>query len=329
MELMDRQKQIKQIGFIHVMSIATFAASMGYCGLCFGWRFAHQLWGIPSIFGEIFGAVAIAVYLLVLGCYVLKIKRDFGEVRAEWGHPMKSSFFGTFTVSTVLLSAVLAPYVPQLAVKIWWVAIVLILLFSWAILTHWLLKRQYFNHVSPGWLLPVLGPITIPIAGNILQPVGYHDISIFCVSVGIVTSIPVITLLLGRMIIGRPLPDSVQPGIMILMAPFGMGYITYTDTFGVDSFAMIFICVGLFMLPPIVIKVISVVRRSPFRMSWWAMSFPSMAFTNGVLKLTLNYGVWWNYAMSVIFLGAGTILILALSARTLVAVKRKELAKLY
>ena len=56
----------------------------------------------------------------------------------------------------------------------WWVALVMILLFGWILLSHWLLERQNINEVTPAWLLPVLGPITIPIAGNVLQNPGFH-----------------------------------------------------------------------------------------------------------------------------------------------------------
>ena len=326
---LDQRDVIREIGFVHFMSVSTFAASMGYCGMCFGWRTAHVLWGVPAAIGEAFGIIALLLYFWIFSQYFRKLKLDFETVRAEWNSPSKVAFFGTFTVSTVLLAAVLAPYNHTLASVFWWLAALLILLFGWALLTRWLLTRQRVNEVTPAWLLPVLGPITIPIAGNILQNPGFHDISVFCVAVGIVTGIPVIALLLVRTIIGRTLPDAVQPSLMILMAPFGMGYITYSDTFGPDNFTFLFICAGLFMLIPIVIKVGSVMATTPFRMSWWATSFPSMAFANGVLKFSIDYPVFWTRALGIFLLVCATTLILWLTLQTIGAITHKKLWKLY
>ena len=95
--------------------------------------------------------------------------------------------------------------------------------------------------------MAVLGPITIPIAGNILQNPGYHDISVFCVAIGLVTGIPVIALLFAHSVFGKTLSDAAQPSLMILMAPFGMGYITYSQTFSPDNFTALFINAGIFI----------------------------------------------------------------------------------
>ncbi len=325
----DHRDRIRKIGFVHFMSISTFAASMGYCGLCFGWRAAHQIWGVPACIGEVFGLLAVVIYICVSIQYSRKIHRDEASVLAEWHSSSKVNFFGTFTVSTALLAAVLAPYSHFIASIFWWAALAMIILFGWAILSHWLLEPQHVNEVTPAWLLPVLGPITIPIAGNILQNPGYHDISIFCTSVGIMTGIPVIALLLARSIIGRPLADTVQPSLMILMAPFGMGYITYSDTFGPDNFATLFICDGMFLFVPIVCKIASVMLRAPFCMGWWSVSFPSMAFTNGVLKFSNDYTVFWTRGLGLLLLICGTCLIVWLSFKTLQAVIHKTLWKLY
>ena len=116
----------------------------------------------------------MVIYIWVFFQYFRKLRIDAAAVRAEWNSPSKVNFFGTFTVSTVLLAAVLAPYSHMIASIFWWVALVMILLFGWILLSHWLLERQYINEVTPAWLLPVLGPITIPIAGNVLQNPGFH-----------------------------------------------------------------------------------------------------------------------------------------------------------
>ena len=224
----DRQR-IREIGFVHFMSISTFAASMGYCGLCFAWRMANEIWGITPLIGELFGFCALCLYIFILFRYCQKWHLDAEAVRDEWNSPTKVNFFGTFNVSTVLLAAVLAPYNPTIASVFWYAGMVIIMIFSWILLKQWLFDDQKITSVTPAWLLAVLGPITIPIAGNILQNPGYHDISVFCVAIGLVTGIPVIALLFTHSVFAKHVPNAVQPSLMILMAPFGMGYITYTQ----------------------------------------------------------------------------------------------------
>ena len=77
------------------------------------------------------------------------------------------------------------------------------MVFSWILLKHWLYDRQRIDTVTPAWLLAVLGPITIPIAGNVLQNPGYQDISVFCVAIGLVTGIPIIALIFAHCIFGE------------------------------------------------------------------------------------------------------------------------------
>lgn len=325
----DREK-VRKIGFVHFMSISTFAASMGYCGLCFAWRMAHEIWGAPAIIGEAFGAIALGLYILIFCRYVQKFAVDSAAVLAEWRSPSKINFFGTFNVSTVLLAAVLAPYNHFIASCFWYVGIAVIMLFSWVLVEHWVYERQDAETVSPAWLLAVLGPITIPIAGNILQNPGYEDISVFCVAIGIVTGIPVIALLFAHFMFAKAMRNPVvQPSLMILMAPFGMGYITYTQTFGPDNFTALFINAGIFLFWPIALKILYVMRTSPFRMSWWACSFPTMAFVNGVLHYSVDHPMVWTHLLGGFLILFGTSLLLYLSFKTVWAATHRTLWKLY
>lgn len=321
--------RIRNIGFVHFMSISTFSASMGYCGLCFGWRLAHDIWDVPAGIGEGFGAFALLLYVLIFIRYFQKWKRDADAVLAEWNSPTKVNFFGTFNVSTVLLAAVLSPYNHALASFFWYAGMLLIMIFSWVLLKHWLYDDQVVESVTPAWLLAVLGPITIPVAGNMLQNPGFHDISIFCVAIGLVTGIPVIALLFTHSIFSKHMPDAVQPSLMILMAPFGMGYITYTATFQPDTFTELFINAGIFMFWPVVLKIVHVMRHSRFCMGWWACSFPTMAFANGVLHYSIDHAALWTKTLAGALLIFGTGLILYLSIKTLWAVYHKTLWKLY
>ena len=154
-------------------------------------------------------------------------------------------------------------------------------------------------------------------------------ISVFCVAIGLVTGIPVIALLFAHSVFGKTLSDAAQPSLMILMAPFGMGYITYSQTFSPDNFTALFINAGIFIFFPVAAKVLHVMRTSPFRMGWWASSFPTMAFANGLLHYSVDHPALWTQALAIFLLLFGTTLILYLSFKTLWAAIHKTLWKLY
>ena len=105
----DARGRIRKIGFVHFMSISTFAASMGYCGMCFGWRMAHQLWGAPACIGEFFGACALVLYVLIFIRYFHKLRVDIEAVRAEWNNPVKINFVfaksGSWTIKSTGISS--------------------------------------------------------------------------------------------------------------------------------------------------------------------------------------------------------------------------------
>lgn len=330
-EIIDREdrQRIRDIGFVHFMSISTFAASMGYCGLCFAWRMAHDIWGITPVIGEFFGFCALGLYIFIFIRYAQKWRIDAEAVWAEWKSPTKINFFGTFNVSTVLLAAVLQPYTAFVASIFWYTGMIIIMIFSWTLMKQWLYNNQYVSSVTPAWLLAVLGPITIPVAGNVLQNPGYHDISVFCVAIGLVTGIPVIALLFTHSVFSKNMSPAAQPSLMILMAPFGMGYITYTQTFQPDIFTELFINAGIFMFWPIALKVLHGMCHSRFCMGWWACSFPTMAFTNGILHYSEDHLTLWTEGLALFLLFFGTTLLLYLSLKTMTAAFHKTLWKLY
>jgi tellurite resistance protein len=73
------------------------------------------------------------------------------------------------------------------------------------------------------------------------------------------------------------------PSLMILIAPFEVGFLAYTNFFQrVDTFAAMLFYFGLFIFLALVFKVFR--RGIPFATGWWALSFPLAALSNAALR---------------------------------------------
>jgi tellurite resistance protein len=90
--------------------------------------------------------------------------------------------------------------------------------------------------------------------------------------------VPLFTLIFSRLLFEAPLPDGLQPTLLILVAPFAVGMSTYVVNTGeVDTFAEALFALTLFMLAVLLNRMRYLLACCPFRVSWWAVSFPLAA----------------------------------------------------
>jgi hypothetical protein len=84
---------------------AFFGAVMGLVGLGLAWRSAAHVFGVPALIGELILVLGAAAFVFLAAFYIAKILRAPAAVLAELMHPGQSSFFGTISISFVLLAA--------------------------------------------------------------------------------------------------------------------------------------------------------------------------------------------------------------------------------
>jgi tellurite resistance protein len=87
--------------------------------------------------------------------------------------------------------------------------------------------------------------------------------------------VPIFTLILRRLMFQPQMPPRLQPSLLILLAPFSVGVSTYAVAVGrIDTFAQALYLLALFVLAVLVGRLRFLVRCCPFRVGWWAVSFP-------------------------------------------------------
>ena len=311
------------------LPVGLFGSVMGLTGLSVAWRLAEARYGLPQGPALGIGFVAIAAFVAMGLGYAVKAATSFDAVRAEFRHPVAGALFGTALISLLLLPILLAPYSLLLA-RILWVAGALgMVVFAWFIVSRWMSERQQVAHATPAWIVPVVGLLDVPLALPALQPPPVHGLMVFALAVGLFFAVPLFTLIFSRLLFEPPLPDAAKPALLILVAPFAVGYSTYTTTTGqTDVFAEALYMLTLFMLAVLLPQLRHLPACCPFRVSWWAVSFPLAASAIAALRFAAAEPSIAADVIAAALLALATLVIGGLLVRTLVGLAKGELRTL-
>lgn len=316
-------------GKLTYLPVALFGSVMGLTGLSSAWKLAHDLYGVPSWVGRIIGVVAILAFVLMSAGYALKATTGFQAVKAEFEHPVAGNLFGTLFISLLLIPIPVADYSLKLAQGIWMVGTFGMIVFAWVIVSRWLGRRQQPTHATPAWIVPVVGLIDIPLAVPALNMQGLDELLMFSLALGLFFAIPLFTLVMSRLMFEEPLGTALQASLMILLAPFAVGFSAYVTVVGtVDRFASALYMLTVFLLTVLAGRLRHLATSCPFRLSWWAVSFPLAAASVCALRYAASTPNLFTHGVAIVLLIGVTALLLAMAFRTLRGALRGELKSL-
>ena len=152
---------------------------------------------------------------------------------------------------------------------------------------------------------------------------------VYALAVGLFFTVPLFTLVFSRLVFEPPLPDALKPSLLILVAPFAVGYSAYTATAGqTDLFAEALYMLMLFVLVVLLGQLRHLPSCCPFRVSWWAVSFPLAASSIAALRFAAAREGLVTDAIAIILLALATLVIAALLGRTAMGLIKGELRTL-
>ncbi|WP_326538593.1 SLAC1 anion channel family protein [Pseudorhodoferax sp.] len=297
------------------LPVNLFAAVMGLSGLAMAWRLAHGSLGAPALVGEAIAALAVAVFVLLCAGYLAKLARHPQAVQAEFQHPVSGNFFGTIAISLLLLSAIAAPYSAPAARALWTVGVLATFALCLLAVSRLLKGRLDAAQAVPAWFIPCVATLDIPVTGAQMPQAWAAEINLLASAVGTVLALVLLVLILARLVHRDPLPAAMTPSLMILVAPFAVGFLAYSNLAGgVDRFAALLFYFGLFIFAVVAPKVF---RPSvPFSPGWWAISFPLAALANAALKYAAFRDSAPLWLLAVALLGALSLALAVLTVRT-------------
>jgi tellurite resistance protein len=317
-------------GTLSYLPVAFFGAVMGLTGLAVAWRFSHTLFNTPLWIAHVLGAIALAAFVLLSAGYAIKAATDFAAVRAEFNHPIAGNLFGTPLISLLLLPLLLAELNLTLARVVWVIGAVLMTLFAWFVVMRWMTVQQKTAHATPAWIVPVVGMIDVPLA---VPSLGWfdslHGVMVFATAIGLFFAIPLFTLILSRLMFDEPIPDAMQPSLLIMVAPFSVGFSAYVTTVGqIDVFAQALYMLMLFMLAVLFGRLRKLPSCCPFKVSWWAVSFPLAASANAALHYAAHAQHVATNTIAIALLVVATVVIVILTLLTLIGIGQGKLRAL-
>jgi len=316
-------------GHINYLPVGLFGAVMGLTGLSVAWRLAYVRYAVSPWIANFLAVTAVFAFLAMSIAYLVKCITAPESVKAEFSHPIAGNMFGTIFVSMLLLPIVVAPVNVLIARAMWSIGAIGIVGFAWLVATRWLRVLQNRIDVTPAWIIPVVGLLDIPLAVPRLGLNFLHGVMVFGLGVGLFFATPLFTLIFQRQLFEPPMPDALKPSALILVAPSAVGFSSYVATAGhPDLFAESLYAVTLFLLAVLLGHLRHLPACCPFRVSWWAVSFPLAACAIAGLRFaTFHSGLAVN-GLALALLGLVTLIIGWLLVRTLVGIARGELRAL-
>jgi len=137
--------------------------------------------------------------------------------------------------------------------------------------------------------------------------------------------ITLFVIVFNRIIFHHPIPDKLIPTSFILFAPPAIAFIAYVKlTGGIDPFTKILYYISLFL----VIVVFSQVKsysKIKFYISWWAYTFPTVAFTVATILMYHKTELLFFQSLSYVMFVLLAMIMFYVIYRTIKAVKNLEI----
>ena len=297
------------------LPVSLFASVMGLSGLALAWRIAHHSLGAPALIGEAIAAFAVGVFLLISAGYLSKLVRYPSVVVAEFHHPVAGNFFGTIVISLLLVSSLIGPYSEAAAHAIWTAGVLATLALSFVVISRLLKGEVDASHAVPAWIVPCVATLDIPVTGGQMTMAWASEINLLASAIGAVLALVLFAMIVSRLVHHNPLPPAMTPSLMILVAPFAVGFLAYSNIVGgIDRFAALLFYFALFMFAVVAPKVF---RPSvSFSASWWAIGFPIAALVNAALKYAEYRASTPLWVLAVAMLGGLSVALAVLTVRT-------------
>lgn len=304
--------------------ITFFAIALGLAGFTLAVQKASErLAGLHPVSTALL-YVTVGLFALISLIYLYKGVRCPGAIAAELKHPIKINFFPLVAKILLVLSVALLERNMTFSYYSWLTGTVLQFVASIYIITEWVQHDRFkIEHMTPGWFIPIVGSIIVPIAG---VRHGFTELSWYFFSVGLIFWLILLVIVLYRMFFHAPIAEKLMPTLFILFAPPAIGFIAYVRLTGggLDPFARILYYFSLFMFFLVLYSLPRLIKIR-FYLSWWAYSFPMAAKAlASFLMLSLisspfiSFIAWFELALL-------TVIIAVLTFKTLQAIGKNEI----
>lgn len=241
----------------------------------------------------LFGAIGIIFLILIL----LKVVLYPQLIKDDFKNPVIASSSGTFSMSLMILSTYLMPFMPGISYTIWIIGIVLHILLIIYFTYHFIVHNFDISNVYPSYWIVYVGITMAAITANVH---GINDADFIFFIIGFVGMLVSTPLVLYREFVYDKIPEMNRPLTCIFTALFSIlivGYVNSADIISNEFLTVLYTIASIFYI----FAIYKLIRNIKIRFypSFAAFTFPfviSALATKGVLG-TLKIGLL-NYVLA-------------------------------
>ena len=258
-----------------------FALTLGLAETGNAWRFAHHLWALPPLAGEVLQALAILSFMLFLTLYAHKWMAHRAAALAEMRDPVQSSFLALIPESVILIALAAQPYTLDLAKPLFWIgSIANIAAGAFRLSMMWRRQRDAAQVVPPLFL-----PYTASVLVNALAAgvFGYTSYGWMLFGAGAISWLILDSTITHQLMTGG-LPEKTRNFMGIYSAPPVVALVAYQVLSGADaSYAVTAALAGYALL---VFAALAISMRwlgqQDFAPGYWAYTFGLATLSQGL-----------------------------------------------
>jgi len=279
--------------FIKTIPMATCALSLALAAL------GNLL--LPLQHGQTIRYVCGALSFIVLMVFFLKLIFDWPHAKEELKTPVPLSVLPTSTMATMLLSTYIRPHIPEIALGIWYVALIvhvlIMLVFAW----RFVFKFQ-LGGVFPSWFIASVGIVTASVTAPAMNAITIGQMAFY---VGFVLYFVTFPLVVWRMNKVRVFPEPARKTVAIFTAPMSLLVVGYFSSFvsqGQVNVTLVYVMLTMASLSYLYVSAMMLtLLKIKFYPTYAAFTFPyvisAIAFRLGANFLAGRHG--WYFLLDV------------------------------
>ena len=271
---------------IRNLSIGYVFPLLGVAGLADMFFYAWQFAGINRYVWRSLAVLLGVLYLAFWGAQLLRAWLVPKVLLRELRHPhLRYAFMLALTVPLLSIDFMASVSI-EFCHVIFWICAPLALLLTLCFVHDWIQQPHSFDLFNASWLIGII----VMIIAALELPIAYPELAELAwlwLAFGLFMWFIFMILLFARLFFSAPLPDSQRPALFLMMSTgaIGSAALIFQDPQAVNELAgplstaaefMFWLTNSLALLCYFLLAR-AYFCRSPFNMSYWALSFPSAA----------------------------------------------------
>ena len=299
-----------------------FAIALGFEGLAGSWRAAprtdHPWSGVADTIALISAVLLLA---LVLPWTVQFLRRQ-DDLLAQLRDPAAGPSVPVAAFTAMLLSVTLVPVAGATGRALVAIFAILTLILCLAVVAGWILGRLPLRDYNPSFFLATVGGTMITAQG--VTVLGWTGLAQTLLVLGLAAWLVLGAITGVRLVRGPKLPPPLQTTLVLELAAPALAGNTYVVVFGRYDAAAITLALATILMVAVQLLLIPAYRRVWFNPGFWSFAFTYATAATLALRWTEHEHPAGALIWQWLILGLVTILVLVLTARSVVALRQGE-----